>query len=86
MNELTPTEAHDIVNKEINNYIKDMTKTIKRVKEEWRMEQKEAILLGLPVIYPRVYSNQYYAYIQLIRFFRELKIKISMADLQERVK
>lgn len=61
------------IKKLINKYITDMSKTIGNVNKEWKGEEEDAKELGIKVIYPRVYSEQYFAYIKLLRFFRELR-------------
>ncbi len=66
-------EYQEEVRKLINQYLREISKTISRVKKEWKEEQEEAKKFRLKVIYPRIYSNQYYSYVKLIRFFKDLK-------------
>ena len=53
------------IEKLINKYIREELKVKKRIDEEWEKEKDFS--------YPRIYSNQYFAFIELMSFWNELK-------------
>jgi len=57
----------------INRYIRQELKLMADVRKEWKQEEKEAKGLNLPVNYPRIYSNQYYAFMELQSFWKDLR-------------
>ena len=66
------TNTKKEIEKLINNYLKKEKEVCLDIKEKWRLENSEKGMIN----YPRIYSNQYYAFMELQDFWKELKLKL----------
>ena len=69
-----------IIEKLINKYLKEEKKICLEVRKEWKMEEAEKKITHLGINYPRIYSNQYYAFMELKKFWEELKSQLSLSN------
>ena len=62
------------IRKLINDYLKKEKKTTIRITQEWKKEEQENKKRKLRIIHPRIYSNEYFAFIELKNFWEEIKL------------
>jgi len=61
----------------INKYLKEEKKTCLNIKNEWKSEELKNKKTHLGITYPRIYSNQYFAFMELKSFWEKLKQKLN---------
>jgi len=60
----------------INKYIRDELKYKMRIEKEWKKEDLECQETNTSPNYPKIYSNQYFSFIELQSFWNKLKNKL----------
>lgn len=65
------------IEKLINKYLRDELKVRANIDKEWREESLRCKKMNFSVRYPKIYSNQYFAFIELENFWNELKEKLT---------
>lgn len=65
-------EFAEKLKEKIKDYLKSELKIIKDIEKEWKDENLENKKTHFGISYPRIYSNQYYAFVELKNFWKEI--------------